>query len=294
MSIRPPAVPYMGSTPAIASGCPVLVGVPYEGTACFRKGTARGPDAMREVSEGIESYSPLLDRDLHSIVFTDLGNLALRSDDPEEVCQHVRDTCSPLFSQRAVPVLLGGEHSFTPGAVSAALNHHPDLAVVQLDAHADLREEWTGSRWSHACAMRRVLDLLPRQRLLQCGIRSGTSREFAELRDSGLLVPPDATSLLPALRSLGRAPLYITLDLDLFDPAFLPGTGTPEPGGIDWRTFESLLQVIPWKRVVACDIVELAPDLDPSGCSALLTAKVVREILLSMVQTGSTFHAEGE
>jgi agmatinase len=133
--------------------------------------------------------------------------------------------------------------------------------------------------------MRRILDLLPSDRLLQCGIRSGTREEFAELRESNRLVAPDAIDLHDALKALGSAPLYLTLDLDIFDPALLPGTGTPEPGGIDWPIFESLLAVIPWSRVVACDIVELAPALDPSDCSAILAAKIVREIVLALAHS---------
>ncbi len=285
MSITSPAVPFLESSPTITPGAPALLGVPYEGTACFRKGTARGPDAIREISDGLESYSPFHNRDLRDTSFADLGNVTLLVDDPEGVTKHLREVCRRLFQEQVTPVLLGGEHSFTPGAVAAALEVHPELAVLQLDAHADLREEWTATSWSHACAMRRILDLLPSDRLLQCGIRSGTREEFAELRESNRLVAADAIDLHDALKALGSAPLYLTLDLDIFDPALLPGTGTPEPGGIDWLIFESLLAVIPWSRVVACDIVELAPALDPSDCSAILAAKIVREIVLALAHS---------
>ena len=285
MSITSPAVPFLESSPTITPGAPALLGVPYEGTACFRKGTARGPDTIREISDGLESYSPFHDRDLRDTSFADLGNVILPVDDPEGVTKHLREVCRGLFQEQVTPVLLGGEHSFTPGAVAAALEVHPELAVLQLDAHADLREEWNATRWSHACAMRRTLDLLPSDRLLQCGIRSGTREEFAELRESNRLVAADAIDLHDALKALGSAPLYLTLDLDIFDPALLPGTGTPEPGGIDWPIFESLLAVIPWSRVVACDIVELAPALDPSDCSAILAAKIVREIVLALAHS---------
>nr|NIP92954.1 agmatinase [Akkermansiaceae bacterium] len=270
MNITPPPVPFLESSPDLTAGALALLGIPYEGTACFRKGTARGPDAIREISDGLESYSPRLDRDLAALPFADLGNMTLPGDDPEHVTLQAREACRELLVGNATPVLLGGEHSFTPGAVAAAHQLHPDLAVLQFDAHADLREEWTGTRWSHACSMRRILDFLPSERLLQCGIRSGTAAEFAELRDSGRLVAPDPIALTEALPRFDGAPLYVTLDLDLFDPSLCPGTGTPEPGGIDWLAFESLLAVIPWPRVVACDLVELAPGLDPTGCSTVL------------------------
>lgn len=282
MDLSPPTTPYLEAGLQLQAGVPALLGVPYEGTACFRKGTASAPDAIRQHSDGLESYSPLLDRDLSEISFADLGNLNLPGQEPEEVARAVREASRELHSRNSLPLLLGGEHSFTPGAIAAALDFHPDLAVLQLDAHADLRREWTGTPWSHACAMRRVLDLLPSSRLLQCGIRSGTREEFAELRQANRLVAADAVDLADALHSFRDLPLYFTLDLDLFDPSSLPGTGTPEPGGIDWHTFETLLEVIPWPQVVACDIVELAPNLDPSGCSTVLAAKVVREVLLSL------------
>lgn len=282
MTITPPLVPFLKSTLTLIPGAPALLGVPYEGTACFRKGTVQGPHAIREMSDGIETYSPTLNRDLAETKFADLGNVGLNVDDPEGVARLVHGACGELLKQQAIPVLLGGEHSFTPGAVAAIRNFHPELSVLQLDAHADLREEWTNTKWSHACAMRRVLDMIPSERVLQCGIRSGTKEEFAELRASNRLVEPDAVQLSAALSRLGNAPLYLTLDLDIFDPSQLPGTGTPEPGGIDWLTFASLLAVIPWQQVVGCDIVELSPALDPSGCSTVLAAKAVREIILSL------------
>ncbi len=282
MTTTPPTVPFLESSPDLTATAPALLGVPYEGTACFRKGTARGPDAIRDLSDGLESYSPRLDRDLADISFADLGNIMLSVDDPESVTLHVREACHALFRGQTIPILLGGEHSLTAGAVAAAHAAHPGLAVLQLDAHADLRQEWTATKWSHACAMRRVLEFIPSERLLQCGVRSGTREEFAELRATNRLVAPERSPLTAALQRFGEAPLYLTIDLDIFDPAVLPGTGAPEPGGIDWPSFESLLAVIPWSRVVACDLVELAPGLDPTGCSSVLAAKAVREILLSL------------
>lgn len=283
MKTIPPSPAFLEAQPTVVAGAPCLLGVAYECTACFRKGTVEGPDAMRAVSDGLETYSPVLDRDLTDSSFCDLGNLDLTGiTDPKGVASVVREATTELLTSGALPILLGGEHSFTPGAVSAAHEHHPNLCVLQLDAHADLREEWTSTSWSHACAMRRVLDIIPSDRLLQCGIRSGTREEFAELSESARLIAPEPQILRSALARFRDAPLYLTIDLDIFDPSLLPGTGTPEPGGIDWHTMASLLNVIPWQRVVACDIVELSPSLDPSGCSSIVAAKLVREIVLSL------------
>lgn len=282
MNTTPPATPFLEAATELVPGAPALLGIPYDATACFRKGTKDGPDALREVSDGIESYSPRLDRDLADRPFADLGNLVLPGDAPEDVAHAAGEACRELLTAGAIPFLLGGEHSFTPGPVLATLAHHPGLVVVQLDAHADLRREWTGGKWSHACAMRRCLDQLAPHRMIQCGIRSGTRDEFEEMRTADRLVPATPRALSGALATCRDTPLYLTLDLDIFDPSVLPGTGTPEPGGIDWATFEELLEVIPWDQVVACDVVELSPALDPTGCSSVLAAKVVREILLAL------------
>ena len=282
MTTSPPRVPYLESAPESVNGTPALLGVPFDGTACFRRGAARGPDSIREASDCLESYSPFLHRDLSLRPFSDLGNLIVAGESAEKVNTLVKEASLHLLSKKLTPFLIGGEHSFTPGAVAAVLEHHPGLAVVQFDAHADLRNEWTNTQWSHACCMRRIRDMIPPSRILQCGIRSGSSTEFDDLRESGCLVPPDIDSLSSALKTVEGLPLYLTLDLDFLDPADLPGTGTPEPGGVNWQQLEELLAAIPWHSVVACDVVELAPELDPTGRSSILAAKIIREILLSL------------
>ena len=154
---------------------------------------------------------------------------------------------------------------------------------MQLDAHADLRHTWLGSRHSHACAMRRCLEMLPSGDLRQIAIRSGTRQEFAELRSTtGRLVSLE--SLAASLRPLRGRPIYLTVDLDWFDPAVLPGTGTPEPGGFCWPDFALVIDELRHHHLVAADVVELAPQLDSSGISAVLAAKVTRSLLLLLGQ----------
>jgi len=152
--------------------------------------------------------------------------------------------------------------------------------LLQLDAHADLRDSWLGGRHSHACAMRRCLEVLPSGELLQLDIRSGTRSEFQELREQQRLV--SLAELPERLAAIQGRPLYLTVDLDWFDPAVMPGTGTPEPGGFLWRDFARLVELLQSQNLVAADVVELAPGLDPSGCSAVLAAKVTRSLLLSL------------
>ena len=262
------------------AGCRVgLFGVPYDGTTSFRPGTRFGPTAIRDVSNGLETYCPQLDRDLEDLAFADLGAVDIPFGAPEPVLEAVRESTQAVLNLGLRPLMLGGEHSITAGAVAAVAAQHPDLVLVQLDAHADLRDSWLGSRHSHACAMRRCLEVLPSQQLFQLSIRSGTRVEFEELRGSGRLMA-DVQTLAAALQPLQGRPLYLTVDLDWFDPAVLPGTGTPEPGGYLWTDFAALVNVLHQHQLVAADVVELAPHLDPSGVSSVLAAKVTRSLLL--------------
>ena len=256
-----------------------LFGVPYDGTTSFRPGTRFGPAAIREVSQGLESYCPQLDRDLDDIAFVDLGAVDIPFGAPQPVVDSVLNATQAVLAQGLKPLMLGGEHSISSGAVAAVAAEHPDLVLLQLDAHADLRETWLGARHSHACAMRRCLDVLPSGDLLQLSIRSGTRDEFQELRRSGRLIA-NAQTLETALSPWRGRPLYLTVDLDWFDPSVLPGTGTPEPGGYDWKDFADVVDVLKRHRLVAADIVELAPQLDSSGVSSVLAAKVCRSLLL--------------
>ncbi|TWB89710.1 agmatinase [Synechococcus sp. Ace-Pa] len=273
------------------AGCQVgLFGVPYDGTTSFRPGTRFGPAAIREVSSGLETYCPQLDLDLEDLAFADLGAVAIPFGAPEPVVAAVGQATEAVLALGLKPLMLGGEHSISSGAVGAVAARHPDLVLVQLDAHADLRHSWLGSSHSHACAMRRCLEVLPSGQLLQIAIRSGTRAEFAELRHSGRLVgtgpglslQPERlqADLVAALAPLRGRPLYLTVDLDWFDPSVLPGTGTPEPGGFLWGHFSGLVDELRHHRLVGADVVELSPLLDPGGNSAVLAAKVVRSLLL--------------
>lgn len=273
------------------AGCRVgLFGVPYDGTTSFRPGTRFGPAAIREVSSGLETYDPQLDLDLEDLAFADLGAVDIPFGAPEPVVAAVRQATEAVLAHGLRPLMLGGEHSISSGAVAAVASRHPDLVMVQLDAHADLRDSWLGTRHSHACAMRRCLEVLPSGVLRQIAIRSGTREEFSELRRTGRLVgraggcglAPELlqADLAAALQPLRGRPLYLTVDLDWFDPAVMAGTGTPEPGGFLWGHFAALLEELRHHDLVAADVVELAPMLDPSGCSAVLAAKVTRSLLL--------------
>ena len=286
---------YMGAR-RDPSGCQVgLFGVPYDGTTSFRPGTRFGPTAVRDVSNGLESYCPQLQMDLEDLSYADLGAVDIPFGAPEPVVAAVHRATRQVLDLGLRPLMLGGEHSISSGAVGAVAEQHPDLVLLQLDAHADLRDSWLGARHSHACAMRRCLEVLPSGQLLQLAIRSGTREEFQELAQTQRLIHhrPDqdstalATSLRQALAPHQGKPLYLTVDLDWFDPAVMPGTGTPEPGGFLWPHFAALIEVLQEHQMVAADVVELAPQLDPTGISSVLASKVTRSLLMLLSNEGN-------
>ncbi len=261
-----------------------LYGVPYDGTTSFKPGARFGPNSIREVSNGLETYCPQLNSDLEDLKYVDFGSIQINHGSPEPVLRSVKKSTQNIFELGLNPLMLGGEHSITIGAVSAAAELYPDLVLLQLDAHADLRDEWLGSKNNHACTIRRCLEVLPSKEVLQVGIRSGTRKEFFELNDKKRLIPHEvgrgASHLEKALERFYGQPIYITIDLDWFDPSVLPGTGTPEPGGFYWRDFAAIIDVIKKHNIVAGDVVELAPQIDISGISSVLAAKVVRSLII--------------
>lgn len=265
-----------------------IVGVGFEGTACFRKGTGAAPAAIRRVSADIETYSPYLDLATEEIApYYDLGDLVLEhSGDAQKDWDSVVRSFARLAADAdpsARFLAFGGEHSISCLFIERCLALHPDLLLLHLDAHADLRDGYQGFHYSHAAAIRRCLDHFgPGHQLAQLGIRSGTREEFAWMRENRTLCSTLAEFLAFLKGIPADRPVYLTLDLDYFDPAFLPGTGTPEAGGPDFGSFVEIVKVLRTKSLVGGDVVELAPPLDATGNSEVLAAKVVRELILAM------------
>lgn len=260
----------------------VLVGMPYDGTTSFRPGTRFGPQAIRHVSNGIESYSPVLDKDLEDIRFFDAGDLDLPIGNREACLAMIKTAAQDIIKSGKRWMGLGGEHLATLPAFEAHFEKYPDICIVHFDAHADLRDNYLGEKLSHACVIRRCSDLLNNpKKLMQIGIRSGPREEFHWMREHKTLMPNPET-LAKQLKELGSPPVYLTIDLDVFDPALFPGTGTPEPGGMFFPEFYQWLNVIAQHNVVGADIMELSPQYDTSGVSNVVAAKTLRECLLAL------------
>ena len=260
----------------------VLLGCPFDKTASFRRGARLGPDAIREASDCLETYSPHLDKDLEDAALCDLGDVDFASDDTQAVLDSIQAEAREIFRAGKRPVFLGGEHLVSLPLVEAALEVFPGLVVFQWDAHADLRDDYLGEKLSHACVMRRILGLKDIGPLHQFGVRSGTRDEFEWMRANETLCPLTPEGVESVLEEISDRAIYLTLDVDVINPGEMPGTGTPEPGGPGFDAIMDCISVLDASgaRIIGADVVELAPELDPSGASAVAAAKLVRELAL--------------
>lgn len=273
---------FIGCASEFAAAQAVLFGAPYDSTTSYRPGARFGSAAIRNESYGIETYSPYQDRDLEGLAVCDAGDLELPFGAPEPALDLIETETSRIFDAGKVPVMLGGEHLVTLGAVRAAVRHHPGLHILHFDAHADLRTDYLGNPLSHACVLRRCHDALGDGRIFQFGIRSGTREEFAFAAEGHVRMERFAADTLPSVTLPKGTPVYLTVDLDVLDPSEFPGTGTPEAGGLSFEVLRrALMDVFARFQVVAFDLVELAPILDASGRSTALACKLLRECLLA-------------
>lgn len=262
----------------------VLYGAPFDSTTSFRPGARFGPSAMRHESFGLETYSPYQDADLTDCAVFDSGDLELCFGSPEKALQDIEARAAEILRDGKLPLLLGGEHLVTLGAVRAAVKKYPGLHIIHFDAHADLRSDYLGAGLSHACVLRRCHELVGDGRIHQFCIRSGDREEFRFARAHTELHPFDFAGLEQTVQSLAeqKTPVYFTIDLDCLDPSAFPGTGTPEAGGVSFVQLLQALRTVCGANVVGADINELAPMLDASGVSTAAACKVLRELLLAL------------
>jgi agmatinase len=259
----------------------IVLPVPLDRTTSYVPGTRTGPHEILVASSHMELWDEETETDVHRIGIFTLPEMEFPFATMDEVVEEIRRVASAIVSRGKFPFVLGGEHSITPPIVAAVAEQHPNLSVLQIDAHADLRQSFMGTPHNHACAMRRVLE---HARVTQVGIRS-LSLEEAEaipslnttiFYDDRMRRDPDWIGRV--VDSLGEA-VYITIDVDGFDPAIMPATGTPEPGGLSWYEALALLRrVIEARRVVGCDLVELSP-MGGNVAPNFLCAKLIYKIL---------------
>jgi agmatinase len=272
--------PYLAAKPPSGGTKLTLFGCPFDGTVSFRPGARFGPAAIRSVSDVLETYCPRLKRDLEDVDFADAGDLLLPFGDSAKALDLIYQMAKHVLASGQVTAALGGEHLISLSPVRAALETHPDLRVIQFDAHMDMRNDYLGVELSHATVMRRISDIMKESHILQVGQRSGTRAEFERAERLGTIRPQTVTA--QEIRQwAGDWPIYVTVDLDVLDPSVLPGTGTPEPGGVSFQTLQDWLIGLAGCHWVGWDAVELSPIHDATQASSIASAKIVRTMILA-------------
>jgi agmatinase len=263
----------------------VLFGAPFDGTVTNRPGSRFAPQAIRNDSYGLETFSPYQNSDLEDYQITDLGDLDLPFGNKEAVMQIIEDCVLDIVNAGKRPLMIGGEHLVTLPAIKVIVNHtnYKDLCIIHLDAHTDLRQEYIGEPISHSTVIYKAWELIGDNQIWQFGIRSGTRDEF-KWAETGhtFLQKFNLDGLKEAADKIGSRPVYLTIDLDVLDPSIFPGTGTPEAGGITFKELMDGLISIAGLNIIGADIVELSPHYDQSGTSTATACKVVREVMLLM------------
>ena len=275
---------YEGCVAGFEEARIVLVGAGYDGTSSYRSGSRFAPAALRrETVLAQEDYSPYFRRDLKDRMVHDLGDMEIPPGEPDVVLPRIEEASRVIVEKGKIPFFLGGEHLITLPAVTPLLEKYPDLQIIQLDAHLDLINELFGRRLSHGTVMRRISERLGKDgRIYQVGIRSGSPEEYQFAAAHTRLFEFDTAGFLRHVSELKGKPVYLTVDLDVFDPALLPGTGTPEAGGIFFPEFIRLLRALEQWQIVGGDMVELAPQIDPTGNSTIIASKILRELLIML------------
>lgn len=260
----------------------VLFGAGFDGTSSYRPGSRFAPMAIRsETYFAQEDYSPYFEKDLTEKAIHDLGDVELAFGNTRESLERIERVSRFIVEKNKIPVCIGGEHLITLPVIKPLIEKYPDLQVVQLDAHLDLMDELFGDKLSHGAVMRRIYELLASpKRIYQVGIRSGNKAEYEFARSHTRLFPFRVSEFLRIADELAGKPVYLTIDLDVFDPSLIRGTGTPEAGGILFQDYIEILRKIQSFQLVGADIVELSPQIDATNVSTIVTSKILRELLI--------------
>lgn len=278
---------FIGANSDLENAQAILYGIPMDWTASFRAGSRLGPTRIREVSYVHEEYSPYLDRELKEIRFFDAGDLVLPIGNTVKSLRCIRDFVQEVLGLGKLPLALGGEHLVTWAIIQEMYKVYPDLVVLHFDAHSDLCKEYGGEPLSHATPFHKITDLVGGENVYQFGIRSMTKEERRYAKEAGNHFYPFEVMepLRACLPSLSGRSVYVSIDIDVLDPAYAPGTGTPEPGGISTAELLSAIHAISQAdvHIVGADLVEVAPAYDSSEQTSIVAAKLLREMLLGFV-----------
>jgi agmatinase len=279
-------VPFTGISSAYDKSQFVFFGVPYDKTSTYKAGSRFAPGALRDVSANMELYSVRSEVDLEKVAVHDWGDVDV-VEDLVETLARVKAVCSELFENKKISIMAGGEHSITKAAVDALPK---GTGLVSFDAHLDLRDEFLGEKLSHATFMRRVSELLGPDHIMEIGIRAFSKPELDFTRKSGvtMITPQDLrkTGIPKTVRRIRGflsqfSHSYVTVDIDVLDPAFAPGVGNPEPDGLSTDELLTLVDASMSRNTVGLDLVEVSPQLD-SGQTAAVGVKVIFEAIAAL------------
>ncbi|MFV8826283.1 agmatinase [Alkalihalobacterium sp. APHAB7] len=279
---------FIMSKPSYEESEAVIYGMPMDWTVSFRPGSRFGPARIREASLGLEEYSPYLDKHLEEVNFFDAGDIPLPFGNPARSLDMIEDYIDKLIADGKFPIGLGGEHLVSWPIFRAMFKKYSDMAIIHIDAHADLRERYEGEPLSHSTPIRKACELIGPENVYSFGIRSGMREEFQYAKESGMHMSKFdvAEPLKEVLPQLAGRNVYVTIDIDVLDPAHAPGTGTAEAGGITSKELLEAIHLIANSdvNVIGADLVEVAPAYDPTEQTPIAASKFIREIILGWVK----------
>ena len=279
---------FIKSHPTYEDAKAVLYGMPMDWTVSYRPGSRFGPARIREVSIGLEEYSFYLDRDLEDVKFFDAGDIPLPFGNPAKSLEEIKTFVRKVLADGKVPVGMGGEHLVALPVMEAVYEKYPNMAVIHFDAHTDLRTDYEGEEYSHATPIRKIADKIGPHNVYSFGIRSGLKEELQWAKENGMHISlfEVLEPLKEVLPTLAGRPVYVTIDIDVLDPAHAPGTGTVDAGGITSKELLASIHAIAGSdvNVVGFDLVEVCPVYDHSEMTVNAAAKFIREMLLGWVK----------
>ncbi|KIY22510.1 MULTISPECIES: agmatinase [Mesobacillus] len=279
---------FIGSQPNYQESKAVLYGMPMDWTVSYRPGSRFGPTRIREVSIGLEEYSPYLDREMADLTYFDAGDIPLPFGNAQKSLDLIEEFVDKLLAEEKFPLGMGGEHLVSWPVMKAFAKKYENLAIIHFDAHTDLREHYEGEPLSHSTPIRKIAEHIGPKNVFSFGIRSGMKEEFEWAKNAGMHISKFEVlePLKEVLPKLAGRPVYVTIDIDVLDPAHAPGTGTVDAGGITSKELLASIHAIANADVdvVGADLVEVAPIYDTSEMTANTASKIIREMLLGFVK----------
>ena len=268
---------WMAQNPDYETSDIVMLGLPFDGTVSYRSGSRFAPEQIRLASWGLEEYSPVFDKELADVNFHDVGDLEFPLGNTYASLDMIRENVEQIYKEGKRVFGIGGEHLVTLPEIQAISKFYKDFAIIHFDAHTDLREEYLGEEMSHSAVIRHCAKIVGANNIKQIGIRSGMKEEWEFMKKHNTLC--HKFSDIDCIKS---KPVFVTVDLDCLDTSIMPGTGTPEAGGMTFKELNEWFKYLKDFNIIGADVVELAPDYDSSGASTAVATKVIRELLMAM------------